>query len=142
VPALLEDVAWAQEATTAMEAACVMAVLAVETSAQEATLAWDSATLRIVDAEDRAALAEMEAWERVSREEAENATAFASACKDTEGLVRKIALLEGELAEQRRAQNLANEKSRDLSDMVIDAERRWEVFEREHRVQFKELTLL
>jgi hypothetical protein len=125
-----------------MEATCVMVVLAAETSAQEATPAWDSATLRIIDVKDRAALAEMEAWERVSRVEAENATTFASACKDTEGLVRKIALLEGELVEQRRAQKLAKEKSRDLSDMAIDAERRWEVFEREHRVQFKELTLL
>jgi hypothetical protein len=53
--------------------------------------------------------------------EAENAVALASAHKNVEGLVRKIALLEGELAAEHRAR---------------------EVSERECREQFEELTLL
>jgi hypothetical protein len=53
--------------------------------------------------------------------EAENAAALASASEDAEGFVRKIALLEGELVAERPAQ---------------------EVFERERREQFEELTLL
>jgi hypothetical protein len=48
-------------------------------------------------------LVEREAWERVPRMEAENATTLASAREDAEGLVQKIALLEGELAEERWA---------------------------------------
>jgi hypothetical protein len=74
--------------------------------------------------------------------EAENAVALASAHKNVEGLVRKIALLEGELVEERRARELAKENSRGLSDAVADAERRWEVSTREHWEQFEELTLL
>jgi hypothetical protein len=73
--------------------------------------------------------------------EAENATTWASTHEDAEGLVRKIALLEGDLAEERRAQKLVKEISCSLSDMA-DAEHWWEVFEREHRVQLEELTLL
>jgi hypothetical protein len=51
----------------------------------------------------------------------ENATLLASTSEDSEGLARKIALLEDELAVELRAQ---------------------EVSEREHREQFQELTLL
>jgi hypothetical protein len=40
---------------------------------------------------------EREALERVSRMEAENAAALASAREDVKGFVRKIALLKGEL---------------------------------------------
>jgi hypothetical protein len=75
----------------------------------------------------------MEARERVSRMEAENTAVLAFARKDAEGIVRKIALLEDELVV---------ENSYGLSDMVADAERRWEVSEMEHREQFGELTLL
>jgi hypothetical protein len=46
---------------------------------------------------------EREAQERVSTMEAKNAVALASAHEDDKGLVRKIALLEGELAEVPRA---------------------------------------
>jgi hypothetical protein len=35
--------------------------------------------------------------------EAENTTTLDSACEDAEGLVRKFAFLEGELAEEHRA---------------------------------------
>jgi hypothetical protein len=66
--------------------------------------------------EDWATLAEREAQERVSRVETENAVVLASACEDAEGLVRKVALLEGELAEARRAWEVAEEKFHDLSD--------------------------
>jgi hypothetical protein len=70
-------------------------------------VAQDSTALCFEDTEDRASLVEREAWERVSRVEAENTTAMASAREDAEGLVRKITLLEGELAEERQAQKLA-----------------------------------
>jgi hypothetical protein len=86
-----------------MKAACIMAVLAAKTSIQEATVARDITTLRVKDTEDRASLMEREAQERVSTMEAENVVALASAHEDAKGLVRKIALLEGELAEVPRA---------------------------------------
>jgi hypothetical protein len=50
-----------------------------------------------------------------------NTAALTSACEDAKGFIRKIALLEGELAAEHRAR---------------------EVSEREHREQFQELTLL
>jgi hypothetical protein len=116
VHALLVEVARAQEAATAVEAAHVTAILAVETSTKEAATAQDSAALHIEDEEDRATLVEMEARERVLRVEAENAATLDSTRQDTEGLVQKIALLEGELAEECRARKLAEEDSRSLSD--------------------------
>jgi hypothetical protein len=59
--------------------------------------------------------------------EVQNAMALASTREDAEGLVRKIALLEGEFAEERRARELAEENFYGLSDAVVDAEHRWEV---------------
>jgi hypothetical protein len=53
--------------------------------------------------EDWATLAERETLERVSRVEVENATMLASTSEDAESFVQKIALLEGELMEERRA---------------------------------------
>jgi hypothetical protein len=64
-------------------------------------VALDSAALHVKDVEDRAALAEREARERVSIMEVDNAMALASAREDVEVLVWKIALLQGELAEER-----------------------------------------
>jgi hypothetical protein len=97
---LQAEVTEEREAAVATEAVRVMAVLAAETSAQEVAAAWDSAALCFKDAEDRATLAEREAWERVWRVEAENAVVLAFACEDAKGIVWKIALLEGELAEE------------------------------------------
>jgi hypothetical protein len=88
-----------REAATATEAARVMMMLAVETSAQEAAAMGDSAVVHVKDLEDWAALVERVAQKRVSRVEAENAMALASARQDAKGLIRKIALREGELAE-------------------------------------------
>jgi hypothetical protein len=96
-------------------------MLTVEASTREAIAAWDSIALRVKDVEDQDALVEREALERVSRAEAENATALASAREDAEGLARRIALLEDELAVERRGQ---------------------EVSKRECREQFEEPTLL
>jgi hypothetical protein len=62
--------------------------------------------------------------------------------EDVEVLARKITILEGELVEERRARELTEENSRGLPDIVLDAERQWEVSERERREQFEELTLL
>jgi hypothetical protein len=50
--------------------------------------------------EDRATLLEREALERVSIVEVENTVASASAHENVEGLVWKIALLEGKLVEE------------------------------------------
>jgi hypothetical protein len=96
-------------------------VLTAESSAWEATAACNGATLRIREAEDWVAMAEWEASERESRAEAEHLAALASARADAEGLARRIALLEGELAMERRAQ---------------------ETSEREHRACLEEFTLL
>jgi ribonuclease D len=74
--------------------------------------------------------------------EVENAAALAYAHEDVEGLVPKITLLQGVRAVERRARELAEENSCALSSAVADAERRWEVSEREHQGQFEELTLL
>jgi hypothetical protein len=44
--------------------------------------------------------------------------------------------------EERRDRELTEENSRGLSDMVAEAEHRWEVSDKECREQFEELTLL
>jgi hypothetical protein len=139
---LLAEVARVLEETAVVEVAHVMAALAAETSTQEATAALDSTALHVEDADDQTALVEREALEMVLRVEVENAMALVSAHEDAEGLVRKIALLEGEHAEVRHVQKLAEENSCGLFDAVNDVECRWEVSERECRMQFEELTLL
>jgi hypothetical protein len=96
IPALLAEVTRTREATTVAEATRVAMVLAIETFAQEAAVTWDSATLCVKGAEDQTTLVEMEALERVSRVEAQNDVALASAHEDAEGFIRKIVLLEGE----------------------------------------------
>jgi hypothetical protein len=115
--ALLAEVTQAQE----LGAARVTAMLTTETSTREVAAAWGSTTLHVKDMEDWATLAKREALERVSRADAENAIALASAREDVEGFARKIALLEDELIAERQA---------------------LEVFERECGEQFEELTLL
>jgi hypothetical protein len=91
---------------------------------------------------DWAALFEREAWERVSRVEAENTVALVSTHEDVEVLVRKIAFLEDELAEARRAREVAEDKSCGLSDKAAYAEQQWEVSEKGCQLHFEELTLL
>jgi hypothetical protein len=121
VPALPVEGTRAREVTTAIEATRVTTLLAAETFAREVAAARDSATLHVKDAEDRAALGEREALERIPREDPENTTMLASAHEDIEGFGRKVALLEDELAVERRA---------------------WEVSERKRHKLFEELTLL
>jgi hypothetical protein len=136
------DVTQARDAAAAAEATHVMVVLAAETSAHEAATAWDSTSVCIKDVEDQSTLVEREIRERVSRVEMENIAMLASAHEDAEGLVRKIALLEGELAEARWAQDVVGEKSCVLFDAVADAEHQWKVSEKGRREHFEELTLL
>jgi hypothetical protein len=69
-------------------------------------VAWDSTTLHVRNAEDWATLVEREVVERVSGAEAENAVALASTCEDAKGFVRKINLLEDELAAERQAREV------------------------------------
>jgi hypothetical protein len=66
----------------------------------------------------------------------------APAHADVEGPVQKVTLLEGELAEVRRAREGAEGRFHILSDVAADGARRLVVFERERRVQFKELSIL
>jgi ABC-type multidrug transport system ATPase subunit len=83
------------------------------------------------DAEDWAALAEREVWERVSRVEAEGATALASAHGEAEDLARRIALLKGELAKARQTRDTIEENYRGLSDAAANTDRWFEEFKRE-----------
>jgi hypothetical protein len=52
VPVLLTEVTQAREAVTALEATCIAAVLAEETSSQEAATVRDSAALHVKDVEN------------------------------------------------------------------------------------------
>jgi hypothetical protein len=70
------------------------------------------------------------------------ATTLASNHEDAERHVQKIALLEGELVEARRAREVAKEKSHGLSDAVVDVEHRWQVSEKGRFEHFEELILL
>jgi hypothetical protein len=97
VPALLVELTQVQVVVTAAEATCATTVLAAETFAWEAATVHDSVTHHVKDTEDRASIVEREALERVSRAEAENTTALASAREDAEGLAQKVALLQDEL---------------------------------------------
>jgi 3-deoxy-D-manno-octulosonic-acid transferase len=90
-------VAWAREAIAIAEVA-------------RAT-SRNGATLCIREAEDWVAVAEQEVSEPESRAEAEHSAALTFARADAKGLARTIALLESELAKERRA---------------------WETSEREH----------
>jgi hypothetical protein len=110
-----------------------VAVLVAETSAQEATVTWDSTAALVKDAKDRAALTGNEVQERVSRVDEDSIMALASACNEIESIVRKVTLLEGELAEVRWAREVAEETTHGLSDTVTDAKRRQEESERGHR---------
>jgi hypothetical protein len=114
--ALYVELTRAQEVVAAAEATHVAAVLAAETSTQEATMARDSAAVHVRDAEDWAALAKREAQERVLRVRAKNTAALASTREYAEGLAQKVALLKGELAEVRRAREVAKENFCGLSD--------------------------
>jgi hypothetical protein len=117
---LRAELSLAREAVAATEAARIMAVLAAEISAHEAAAVWDSTAVRIKDVEDRDALVEREAQDRVSRVNVENTTALASVHEDTEGLVRKVSLLEGELSEACLSRELVEENSHSLSDATAD----------------------
>jgi hypothetical protein len=89
------------EATATMQVTRSGAVLATETSAQEDVATRGRAVAWVEDAEDRAALMEREAWERMLRVEEESTVVLASTREETESLVRKVTLLEGEHAEVR-----------------------------------------
>jgi hypothetical protein len=102
VPTLLAVVTQAKQAAVIAEAARVVAMFAAETSAQEAAAPRHSATLHVKDAENRAILVEKEALERVSRAEARNAMALASAHEDAEGFARKIPFLKTSLPQSVR----------------------------------------
>jgi hypothetical protein len=65
-----------------------------------------------------------------------------SACEDAKGLVRKVALLDGELVEARRAREVAEEKFCSLSNMSVDGAQWLVVSEMEHWEQFEELFIL
>jgi hypothetical protein len=68
--------------------------------------------------------------------------ALASACEDNDGLVQKVALLEGEHAKAHRAWEVAEDNFHSLSNGSASCARRLVVSEKEHREQFKELSRL
>jgi hypothetical protein len=74
--------------------------------------------------------------------EVKSIMALASACKKAKGLVWRIALLEGELAEAHQDREMAEENSWGLSDAVADAKQQREESEKESQERFLELTLL
>jgi hypothetical protein len=76
------------------------------------------------------------------RRGAKNVVVLAPAHEDVEGLVRKVTLLEGELAQARRAREVAKGKFCGLSDVAADSAQWLVVSEREHREQFEELSFL
>jgi hypothetical protein len=55
--------------------------------------------------------------------EMESVVVLASVQEDAEGLVRKVALLEGELAEARQAREVAEEKVRNMSSSSVEGAR-------------------
>jgi hypothetical protein len=55
--------------------------------------------------------------------EMESVVVLASVREDAEGLVRKVALLEGELAEARQAQEVAEDKVRNMSSSSVEGAR-------------------
>jgi hypothetical protein len=142
VSTLWVEVTRAREAAATAKATHGAVVLAMETSAQEVATTRDSIPAWDKDAEDQSTLTERGDWERVSTVEAKSTTMLASAHKENESLVQKIALLEGELAKVRQARKVAEETVRGLSDVAADAERRQEEFERGHLEQLEEPTLL
>jgi hypothetical protein len=130
-PTSQAEVTRAWEPVVAVEAARIMVDLAAETSAQVAGAAWENDTTPFRGAEDWAALAERESQERDSRVEAESAALLASARQEAEGIVRSVALLEGELAEVHQAREMAEENSQGLSNAAVDVEWWREESERE-----------
>jgi uncharacterized OsmC-like protein len=74
--------------------------------------------------------------------EVEDATVLAPGHEDVERLVWKVTLLEGELAEARRALEVAEEKFCSLSNVLADGVWRLVVSEMEHQEQSDELSLL
>jgi hypothetical protein len=61
---------------------------------------------------------------------------------DAKGLIRKVALLEGELVEAQRAQDVARERVHHFSISSVEGARRLMASETEHQEQFEELSLL
>jgi hypothetical protein len=74
--------------------------------------------------------------------EMESIAVPASVRGNVEGLVCKVALLEGELVEAHRAHEVTEEKVRSLSSSSTKGARRLVSFEMERREQFKKLSLL
>jgi hypothetical protein len=86
-----------------------------------------STTLVLGSADTLASPTELtQAWEM------EVTVVLVSACEDAKGLVRKVALLNGELVEARRAREVAEEKFCNLSNMSVDGAQWLVVSEMEH----------
>jgi hypothetical protein len=74
--------------------------------------------------------------------EMENVAVLAYVREDAEGLICKVSLLEGELAEAHRARGVAKEKVCSLSSSSAEGAWRLVVCNMEHREKFEELSLL
>jgi hypothetical protein len=75
-------------------------------------------------------------------QEVENVTLQASVLEDAKGLICKVSLLEGELAEEHQVWDVVDGKFRNLSNASADGTRRLVVSKMEHLEQYEELSLL
>jgi hypothetical protein len=74
--------------------------------------------------------------------EVESVAVLAPAWGDADGLIRKVALLKGELVEARRAWDVAGERVRYLSNSSAEGARWLMASEMKRQEQFEELSLL
>jgi hypothetical protein len=126
---LQEELIQVWEATAAMEATRAEVVRAVAASAQGSARHGRETQPRSREA--RVTLAEREAWDRVLKTEMESTASLAFVCGEVDEFARKVALLEGELADMHQAWDMADANFKGLSDRVADVNRRWQDVERQ-----------
>jgi translation initiation factor 2B subunit (eIF-2B alpha/beta/delta family) len=98
---LQEEVIRAQGSIITTEATCAKAIRVVLASVQEAAMAREGVKASIKEAKDQATLAERETQEKVLKTEAESAASLTPIHEEANEFARKVALLEGELADAR-----------------------------------------
>jgi hypothetical protein len=121
----------AREVADDPEATRAEVVHATAASAQEVTEVWERATTLIKEVEAHATLAESVDRERVSKAEAKSSASLASTREDANGFARKVALLEGELADASKARDTIEANFPGLSvAWAVDVNRWWKDVER------------
>jgi prophage DNA circulation protein len=103
MPGLQEGVIWTWEATATSEATHAEVVRDAVDSTQRAAAVRERAEASIKEAEAWATLAKREARERVFKMEAKSAASLAFFRTEVNELTRRVAFLEGELKDERKA---------------------------------------